>query len=225
MATQIEVLLRRSVESLGRVGEVVRVRPGYARNHLFPFGVAVLPTPENLRLVEKDKVVEAALEAEKSKQRADLIARLSGVSVSIEVKSNPEGHLFGSVGPKQVADALVAKGFAIEERNVRFEAAKQLGEFDVLVHLAPDAETTIKLWVLDEVTKKASKNPDGGAAAAAEAPAKGEKPARSAKSAEGKSASKAEAKTDAASEKAAPEKSDKAEKGEKAAKGKGKSAK
>src|SRR5438552_18898400 len=99
MATQIEVLLRKSVESLGGVGEVVRVRPGYARNHLFPFGIAVPPTSENRRLVEKDKVVEAALEAERSKQRAELVARLAGVSVSVEVKSNPEGHLFGSVGP------------------------------------------------------------------------------------------------------------------------------
>ncbi len=77
MPTSLEVLLRRSVESLGRVGEVVKVRTGYARNYLFPHGIAVLPTKENLRLVEKDKAVEAALEAERAKQRAELVAKLA----------------------------------------------------------------------------------------------------------------------------------------------------
>ncbi len=165
----IEVLLRRSVETLGRVGEVVRVKPGYARNFLFPHGIAVLPSKENLRLVEKDKVVEAEQEAERAKQRAALLEKLSAVSITIEAKSNPEGHLFGSVGPKQVADALVAEGFAdLEERHVRFEHVKQLGEFEVKVHLAADAETTIKLWVVDEVTKTTSKE---AAAPAKDAPA------------------------------------------------------
>ena len=73
----VEVLLRKSVESLGRVGEVVRVRPGFARNYLLPQGIAVLPTKENLRLVEKDKVVEATLEAERAKARAELFLQLS----------------------------------------------------------------------------------------------------------------------------------------------------
>jgi len=175
----IEVLLRRSVDSLGRVGEVVRVKPGYARNYLFPHGIAVLPSKENLRLVEKDKAVEAEIEAERAKVRAELLSRLSGTQVHIEAKSNPEGHLFGSVGPKQVADALVAKGFKdVEERNVRFEHVKQLGEYEVKVHLAADAETTIKLWVVDEVTKTTSKEaaaPAKDAPAPAKAPAKGGK--------------------------------------------------
>src|SRR5438309_5654552 len=146
----VEVLLRTSVESLGRVGEVVRVRPGFARNYLLPQGIAVLPTKENLRLVEKDKVVEATLEAERAKARAELAARLSGLSVTIEAKANPEGHLFGSVGAKQVAEALSAKGFAIEERQVRLEPVKQLGEYEVKVHLSPDTEPAIKLWVVSE---------------------------------------------------------------------------
>jgi len=186
MATTIEVLLRRSIDSLGRVGEVVKVRPGYARNHLYPFGLAVPPTKENLRLVEKDKVVEAAEEAERAKQRAELVARMQGASVSIEAKSNPEGHLFGSVGAKQVSEALVAKGFPVEERYVRMEHVKQLGEYDVLVHFAEGAETTVKLWVLDDVTKQASKGVDAAPAEpkAERAPAaKAEKSAKPAKAA------------------------------------------
>lgn len=150
----IEVLLKKSVESLGKVGEVVRVRSGYARNYLFPMGVAVLPTAENLRLVEKDKATEAALEAEQAKVRAELAGKLAGLSLTIEAKANPEGHLFGSVGPKQVADALVAKGFPVEERQVKLEPVKQLGEYAVKIHLAPDAEPEVKLWVVEELATK-----------------------------------------------------------------------
>lgn len=180
MAANVQVLLRRSVESVGRVGEVVRVKPGFARNYLFPYGIGVLPTKENLRLVEKDKAVEAAEEAEKAKLRAELLGKLAAASVSIEVKSNPEGHLFGSVGAAQVAHALAGQGFAVEEKHVRMEPVKQLGEYEVVVHLAADAETKIKLWVLDEVTKKASKTE--AAPEKAPAPAADEaKPAKGAK--------------------------------------------
>jgi large subunit ribosomal protein L9 len=176
----IEILLRKSIENLGRVGEVVRVREGYARNFLFPQGLAVLPTAENLRLVEKDKAVEAKFEAEKAQERAAIVAKLAGVSVTIEAKSNPEGHLFGSVGPAQVAQALAAQSLAVEERHVRLEPVKELGEYEVLVHLAADAEAKIRLWVVDEVTKQATKKPaEAPAAPAPEGPeAKGERPPR-----------------------------------------------
>jgi large subunit ribosomal protein L9 len=150
----------------------VRVKPGYARNFLFPRGIAVEPTKDNLRLVEKDKAAEAVVEAERAKVRAELAAKLSGQSVTIEAKANPEGHLFGSVGPKQVADALVAKGFEIEERQVRLEPVKQLGEYEVKIHLAPDAEPAIKLWVVEELAEGAEKG---------EKPEKAEKPARAEK--------------------------------------------
>jgi large subunit ribosomal protein L9 len=154
----IEVLLRKSVDTLGRVGEVVRVRNGYARNYLFPFGLAVLPTAESLRLVEKDKAVEAAIEAEHARHRAEVLAKIGGAVLTIEAKSNPEGHLFGSVGPKAVAEALAALGHPVEERHVRLEPLKELGEYEVLVHLGADAETKVKVWVVDEVTKSASKS-------------------------------------------------------------------
>ena len=155
----VEILLRKSVESLGRVGEIVRVRPGYARNYLFPHGLAVFPTPENLRLVEKDKEVESQVEAEKAKARAELAARLATVSLSIEANANPEGHLFGSVGPRQVIDALAAKGFTIEEKHVVFEPVKQLGEFEATIRLAADLEVKIKTAVTGLATSAGSASP------------------------------------------------------------------
>jgi large subunit ribosomal protein L9 len=167
----IEVLLRKSIESVGKVGEVVRVRPGYARNFLFPQGLAVVPTAENLKLVEKDKVVEEAAEAERAKQRAELAGKLAGVTVTIEAKANPDGHLFGSVGAKQVADDLKAKGFPIDERQVRMEPVKQLGESEVKIHLAPDLEPAIKLWVVEELSSALKDGPPAPAAAPTPPPA------------------------------------------------------
>jgi large subunit ribosomal protein L9 len=152
----IEVLLKRSVETLGKVGEVVRVRPGYARNFLYPHGIAVPPTAENLRLVEKDKAAEAVIEAERAKVLAALAEKITTLgSVTVEAKANPEGHLFGSVGPKQVVDAAAAKGVTLEERQVRLEPIKELGEYEVTVHLSPEVEPKLKVWVVEELGKDA----------------------------------------------------------------------
>jgi large subunit ribosomal protein L9 len=174
----IEVLLRKSVETLGKVGEVVRVRPGYARNFLYPHGIAVPPTAENLRLVEKDKAVEAVLEAQRAKEIATLAEKVTTLgSVTIEAKANPEGHLFGSVGPKQVFDAAVAKGLPIEERQVKFEVVKQLGEYEATIHLNAETEPKLKVRVVDEAAKDAASA--GKAAKDAAAPAgKAAKPAK-----------------------------------------------
>jgi large subunit ribosomal protein L9 len=147
----IEVLLRRSIESLGRVGEVVRVKPGYARNYLFPRGLAVFPTEDNLRRVERDKAEEAALETERAKERAELAARVSAVSLTVEAKANAEGHLFGSVGPRQVVDGLAAKGVSVEERQVVFEPVKALGEYEATVRLGGDTEARVKVWVVEQL--------------------------------------------------------------------------
>jgi len=152
----IEVLLRRSVESLGRVGEVVRVKPGYARNYLFPRGLAAFPTAANLRLVEKDKVVEAELEAQRAQERVALAARLAAVSLTFEAKASSEGHLFGSVGVRQVVDALAAKGFKVEERHVAFEPVKELGEYEATVKLGGDVEAKVKVWVVEELAPGAA---------------------------------------------------------------------
>jgi large subunit ribosomal protein L9 len=177
----IEVLLRKTVESVGRVGEVVRVRPGYARNYLLPEGIAVLPTKENLRLVEKDKVVEEAAEAERAKERAALVAKIEGQTVTIEAKANSDGHLFGSVGAKQIADALAAKGFPVEERHVRMEPVKQTGESEVKVHLGPDAEATVKLWVVEELTEEMKAGSSAAPSTPAPAPASPPAPPRAPK--------------------------------------------
>src|SRR5689334_2955809 len=116
----IEVLLRRSIEGVGAVGEVVRVRDGYARNYLLPYSLAALVTTESMRNIEKDKAAEAVREAEEAKERAALAEKLAAVQVRIEARAGEDGHLFGSVGPRQIVDTLKRQGFRFEERQIRF---------------------------------------------------------------------------------------------------------
>jgi large subunit ribosomal protein L9 len=144
----IEVLLRRSIEGVGNVGEVVRVRDGYARNYLLPYSLAALVTPEAMRNVEKDKAAEAVRDAEAAQERAALAEKLANVEVRIESRAGEDGHLYGSVGPRQIVDALKQKGFRFEERQIRFETVRQLGEYEVPIHLTREHDVKVRLLVV-----------------------------------------------------------------------------
>ncbi len=144
----IEVLLRRSIEGVGKVGTVVRVRDGYARNYLLPYSLAARVTPEAMRNIEKDKAAEAVREAEEAKARAALAERLAAVELKVEARAGEDGHLYGSVGPRQVVDALKRLGLRFEERQVRFETVRQLGEYEVPLQLSREHQIKVKLWVV-----------------------------------------------------------------------------
>jgi large subunit ribosomal protein L9 len=146
----VEVLLRRSIEGVGRVGEIVRVKPGFARNYLLPNQYAALVSTEALKMVDKDKAREAIREAQVSKERAALAERLEAITVSIEARAGEDGHLYGSVGARQVLDALKKHGYAFEERHVRFEPVRELGAYDVPIHLAKEHVVKVKLQVVQE---------------------------------------------------------------------------
>ena len=168
----IEVLLRRSVEKLGSVGDVVRVKPGYARNYLFPYGLAVEPTKENLRLVEKDKVVEAARggRSREAARRADRQAR--GPLGQDRGEEQPRGAPLRLRRPQAGRRRARRDGLPDDRRgaHVRMEHVKELGEYEVKIHFSAEAETIAKLWVLDDVTKLSTKkSPEEQAAAAARA--------------------------------------------------------
>src|SRR5688572_25446810 len=144
----IEVLLRRSIEGVGDVGQVVRVRDGYARNYLLPYSLAALVTPDAMRNIEKDKAAEAVRDAEAAKERAALAEKLANVEVRIEARAGEDGHLYGSVGPRQIVDALKLKGFRFEERQVRFDIVRQLGEYEVPIHLTREHDVKVRLLVV-----------------------------------------------------------------------------
>jgi large subunit ribosomal protein L9 len=145
----MKVVLRENVAKLGKIGEVVDVKPGHARNYLLPKGLAFEPTEANLRRVELAK--QRYLE-ELARQRAEVEARAAatqGREITIAARANEEGLLYGSVGPAQIAAALVETGIFIEEGNIALDAPiRRLDKYDVTVKFAEDVTAVIHVWVV-----------------------------------------------------------------------------
>jgi len=147
----MELLLKQNVEHLGRTGDVVEVKPGYARNYLLPRGMAVLVTKSNMAEVERARAQALAEEEARLAGLKDLGSKLADVSVTIEGKANDEGHLFGSVNVSQIAAALREKDIPVDDKMVRLEnPLKEIGVYDVAIHLHADVEATIKVWVVQQ---------------------------------------------------------------------------
>jgi len=151
MVRHVELLLIKDVEHLGRVGDPVRVRPGYARNYLLPRGFAAPVTPENLRRLSKERDRRLAEDAETLGALRALGERIAQASVTVEAKIGEEGRLYGSVTALQVAEALAAQGFPVEEHHVRLEhALKERGVHTVSVRLHPEVEVEARVWIVEE---------------------------------------------------------------------------
>jgi large subunit ribosomal protein L9 len=145
----MKVLLNQNVSKLGEIGEVVDVKPGYARNYLLPQGLATAPTEANIRKVEEQK--QRYLE-ELARQREEIEARarvLEGKQLTIAARANEEGHLYGSVGAAQIAAALAEDGIFIQPENVVLgEPIRQLDKYDVTIRFAQEVTATIHVWVV-----------------------------------------------------------------------------
>ena len=148
-----EVLLRRNIEGVGEVGEIVKVKNGYARNYLLPHGYAALVTPDNMRGIEKDRKVEDVRQARLSAERAQIADRLADLKLTIEARAGEDGHLYGSVGPRHVLAAFQQQGFRFIERHIRFEAVRELGEYECMVILSETTQLPIKVWVVQDATE------------------------------------------------------------------------
>lgn len=147
----MKLLLTRTVEHLGIVGDVVEVAPGYARNYLLPRRMATAPTESNMRAVAEAR---RQAELELAKERAlleGLAKRLEGVEVTIRARANEAGVLYGSVGKREIADALGEEGFGIApDKVVLRDPLRQLDKFEVVIRLAEDLKPEIKVWVVRE---------------------------------------------------------------------------
>jgi large subunit ribosomal protein L9 len=145
----MQVLLTHAVPHFGQPGDLVKVRPGFARNYLLPQGLATFATPHNLRIVEKHR--ERLVQLEKAR-RADLVnlaAQIAQRSITIEANANAEGHLYGSVNADQIAAALRADNVPIDVDNVKIEGPlKELGLYAIRLHLGQDVDAEVKLWVV-----------------------------------------------------------------------------
>jgi large subunit ribosomal protein L9 len=147
----VEVILLQHVENLGRRGETVKVRPGFARNFLLPRGMVALATPgakrrveqESRKFVEKDNSVRAAA--------TEVAERMNALELSMTVKADEEGKLYGSVTALDLHTLLTAQGFELERKQIALEhPIKGLGEHTVHVKLHPDVRGTVKVNVVRE---------------------------------------------------------------------------
>ena len=157
MAKTVKLLLKESIRSVGRVGDVVEVSPGYARNYLIPHDLAVEPTPNNVKKIEARRKEIERLEAEKRKEQAKLIERLSGVEVTLERRANEQGHLYGAVSATEVAKGLQAQGFNIEPEDVNLPGKlDRINTYQVTIRFAEDLQTEVKVWVNPDPDSKAA---------------------------------------------------------------------
>ncbi len=144
------VLLKENVKNLGRVGDVVKVSEGYARNFLIPRKLVIAADATNLAQVEHQKKV---LEKKRTEQKAtaeELAAKIAAVSLKIPRKVGEKDHLFGSVAAQDVVDALADLGIEIEKRAVQMEPIKALGTFTVSIKVLADVATSLKVTVTKE---------------------------------------------------------------------------
>ncbi|MEO6596898.1 MAG: 50S ribosomal protein L9 [Planctomycetota bacterium] len=147
----MELLLRQNVEHLGRIGELVEVKRGYARNYLLPRGLAVMVTKSNVAEIERARARALLEEQSRIANLKEFATKIGEASVTIESRANAEGHLFGSVTAPQIAAALREKGLNIDDRQIRLEQPlKEIGVFDVAVHLHTSVEATVKVWVVQQ---------------------------------------------------------------------------
>ena len=147
----VEVILREDMENLGKVGDVVDVKPGYARNYLVPQGKAYEATPGNKRRLAEDR---RRLERVAERARTDAektAAELEGRSITFAVRSGEGGRLFGSVTNADIAAKLAEEGITVDRHTIRLEEPlKQLGAYTVTIHLHTDVRPEIKVWVVSE---------------------------------------------------------------------------
>ena len=145
----VQLLLIQSVNHLGKQGDVVEVKTGYASNYLLPQGLATLATDHHKRMVEKHKSRLQEIEKSRLSDLRSVASEIEKQSVTIEANANEEGHLYGSVGAAEIVAALKQSGVTVTADQVRLEGPlKELGLYTVKIHLHQDIDADLKVWVV-----------------------------------------------------------------------------
>ena len=151
----IQLLLIQTIDPLGKQGDIVEVKPGYANNYLIPQGLATIATDHHKRMVEKHKAKLMEIQRKRLVSLRALDEELRKRSVSIEANANEEGHLYGSVGPDDIVKALRAENLVLSPDQLRLSGPlKELGLYTVRVYLGHDIESELKVWVVPSVAEK-----------------------------------------------------------------------
>ena len=155
----MEVILRETVENLGRRGEVVKVADGYARNYLLPRKLALPATEGNKKHVERERKIVEAREADEKGQAEGIAARLAAVDITIQRRVGETEALYGSVTSADIADYLRTKGFEIDRRKLILpEPIKMLGQHDVPLKLHREVTIPLKVKVVKEGAQEPTEN-------------------------------------------------------------------
>ncbi len=147
----IEVILREDVKSLGRAGELVRVKPGYARNYLLPHGLAYEATEGNRKRIAAETRVRTVRSQAERTEAERFAGTLSGVTVTLAGKAGEEGKLFGSITAQDIADALASQGHTVDRRRIELEhPIKTLGDHTISVRIHPEVHAELRVSVVAE---------------------------------------------------------------------------
>jgi large subunit ribosomal protein L9 len=151
MPATIQVILQHDVDNVGKSGELVKVRPGFARNFLLPRELAVPATTAQVHRIDHERAVALAKSEKLKKEARDLATKLNGLEIKITRAAGEDDKLFGSVTAKEIETAIKAKGFTIDRKKMHLpEAIKALGTFEIPLKLMTDVTATLKV----EIVKK-----------------------------------------------------------------------
>ena len=147
----MEVILRQAIENLGKPGDVVKVKNGYARNYLLPHGLAYEATPGNLKRIQQERDRLDAAESTRRMTAQELATKLEQVSLTFSARVGEEGKLFGSVTASDIAQQLETQGYRVEKRQIDLhEPIKSLGVYRVPVRLHADVKPEVRVWVIKQ---------------------------------------------------------------------------
>ncbi len=147
----MKIVLRQDYEQLGKIGDVVNVKPGFARNFLLPRKIAYPAQPNYIKMIEEESRQKQQRMRKERKAAEEVAAKLSSVSLTISVTVGEEDKMFGSVTSQDIATALEAENFTVDKRKIVLEEPiKALGIYQVPIKLFSDVEASIKVWVVKE---------------------------------------------------------------------------
>jgi large subunit ribosomal protein L9 len=156
----VELLLIQSVDHVGKQGEVVEVKRGFAVNYLLPQGLATVATDHHKRMVDKHKAKLQEIHNARMASFRNVAEEISKQSVTIEANANDEGHLYGSVGATEIVAGLKRNDITITADQVRLKGVlKELGLYTVNIHVAHEIEAELKVWVVPMVVEEGAKEP------------------------------------------------------------------
>jgi large subunit ribosomal protein L9 len=147
----MQVILKQKIQGLGDRGDVVKVKEGYARNFLFPKGLALISTPSQRRVLDEESRLHVVRDVKLKQNVQALAEKMKGLSCTLVVQAGEEDKLYGSVTGHDIAKAISDQGFAIDHKQVVLEEPiKKLGVYSVSVRLHREVEVPVKIWVVKE---------------------------------------------------------------------------